>query len=769
MLSIALVVACGIMTVIAMRGTYESLALSLERYYRDYRFADVFASLDRAPESLALRIERLPDVAVFDTRVALTATHDVPGLAEPAVGRLLSLPTSGAASLNDIHIVRGRSVDPTRSDEILVSESFAKANNLRMESELGALINGRWQRLRVVGVAISPDQIGEVAPGSVFPDDRRFAVVRMNGAALASAAGMEGAFNEVALRLSPGAREPEVIERLDRLLEPYGGLGAYGRSRQPSHQSVQAELEQNRVTGTLIPAIFLGIAAFLLSVVLSRLIGTQRDQVAVLKAFGYGNLPIAWHYLRFALLPVAGGTALGVGLGVWFGRGLTELYGEFFRFPELRFAASWTLVLGAAGISVLAAGVGALGAVRRAVRLQPAEAMRPESPRRFRPGPIERLGLARRLSTSSRLIVRNVERWPLRSLISTLGVALATAMVAGTLIIIDSTRYMVEHQFGRVQREDLAVTFISPLPASIRHDLAGLEGVTKVELVRSVPVRVRHLQRQRTTALTGLAPGGTLRRIVDVTGRVLPVPSNGIAVSGLLAEALAVGVGDVVTVSVLEGARPELRAPIVAVVDEMFGMSAYVDLRTLHVLLGEAPVASEAFLKVEKGRVADVGDRLKRMRAVSTVYSPDALRATFEQQLSENLLVSVGFLLALACVLTVGVIYNGARISLSERGRELASLRVLGFTRREVAVLLFGEQGLLTAISIPLGWMMGLGLMAYVLAQIGSEQYRFPLIVTGRTFLLAALVTALAAGFAAFTVRRRLDRLDLIEVLKTRE
>jgi putative ABC transport system permease protein len=769
MLSIALVVACGIMAVVSMRGTYESLAVSLERYYRDYRFADVFASLERAPESLGRQIEQLPGVAMVETRVALTVMLDVPGLPEPAVGRLLSLPATGSASLNDIHVVRGRPLDPTRPDEVLVSESFATANHLPLDAELGAVINGRWRRLRVVGVAISPDYIGEVAPDAVFPDDRRFAVMRMNEAALASAAGMEGAFNEVALRLSPGAREPEVIERLDRLLEPYGGLGAYGRIRHPSHQSVQAELQQNRVTGTLIPAIFLGIAAFLLSVVLGRLIGTQRDQIAVLKAFGYGNLPIAQHYLRFALLPVTGGALLGVGLGIWFGRGLTSLYGEFFRFPELRFAPSWGLVLGSVGISLLAAGIGALGAVRRAVRLQPAEAMRPEAPTRFRPRPLERLGLGRRLSTSSRLIVRGIERWPFRSLVSTLGVALSTAMVAGTLVIIDSTRYMVEHQFGRVQREDLAVTFVSPRPASIRHDLAGLEGVNHVELIRTVPVRISYLHRERTTALIGLAPEGMLRRIVDVAGLVRPVPSHGIAISGLLADALAVGVGDTVTVSVIRGRRPEFRVPVTETVDEMFGMSAYMDLRGLHSLLGEEPAASGAFLGVETGRVVAVGDRLKRLRAIASVYSPDALRSTFEQQLSENLLISVGSLLVLACVLTVGVIYNGARIALSERGRELASLRVLGFTRREVAVLLLGEQATLTAVAIPLGWAMGLGLMAYVLDRIGSEQYRFPLVVTGRTFLLATLVTALAAGAAAFAVRRRLDRLDLIEVLKTRE
>jgi putative ABC transport system permease protein len=769
MLSIALVVACGIMTVVTMRGTYDTLARSLERYYRDYRFADVFASLERAPNSLAARLAELPGVAFVETRVALGATLDVPGLAEPAVGRLISLPPPGRPALNDIHLVRGRLPDSTVPDEILVSESFANANGLALGTSIGAVINGRWRTLRIVGVAISPDFIGELAPGTVFPDDRRFAVIRMNAPALAAVAGLEGAFNDVSLRLAPGANEAAVIRLLDRLLEPYGGLGAYGRDRHISDQTVQSELSQNRVTGTLIPGIFLGVAAFLLSVVLGRLIGTQREEIAVLKAFGYGNVEIGRHYLRFALLPVLAGAVLGVGLGIWFGQGLTTLYGEFFRFPELNFRAGVPLILVAVGVSVVAAVVGAVGSVGRAVRLEPAIAMRPETPARFRPGLFDRALSARRLTASARFILRAIERRPLRTLTSGLGIALSTSLVVSTLAILDSVRAMIEVQFDSVQREDLAVTFTASRPAAIRHDLARMDGVTRVELTRTVPVRIRHLHRERTTALVGLPERAALRRIVDRRGSVLPVPVEGVVLSSMLARALDVGVGDSLAVNVLEGRRPVLRLPVAATVDDMFGSSLYIDYRDLHRRLREPPLATDAFLIVNGDRVDVVNDQLKRLRAIAAVTSPAAIRDSFEQQLSENLWISMSFLLVLAGILTVGLIYNGARIALSERARELASLRVLGFTRREVAVLLLGEQAAITALAIPVGWLIGLGFMAYVLSRMGSEQYRIPLVVSGETFFVATLVTAVAAAAAAFAVRRRLDHLDLIEVLKTRE
>jgi putative ABC transport system permease protein len=386
MITIGLVVAAGVMTVVTLRGTYESLATALDRYYHDYRFADVFVSLERAPEAIVPRMERIPGVASVETRVALVVNLDVPGLAESAVGQVLSIPGRPEVTLNDIHILRGRYPDRARPDEVLVSESFAVANTLGPGAVIGAVINGRWRSLEIVGIAISPDYIGEIAPGSIFPDDRRFGILRMTRESLAAAAGMEGAFNEVTLKLAPGASEDAVIAELDRVLAPYGGLGAYGRDRHQSHETVISELDQNRVLGTVIPAIFLGVAAFLLNIVLSRMVGTQRDQIAVLKAFGYTNLAVGRHYLRFALAAVVAGSLFGTAVGVWFGHLLTDLYGQFFRFPDLEYQVSWGLVALAAGISVAAAGFGALGAVRRAVRLPPAEAMRPEPPARFPAG-----------------------------------------------------------------------------------------------------------------------------------------------------------------------------------------------------------------------------------------------------------------------------------------------------------------------------------------------------------------------------------------------
>jgi len=767
--SIALVVACGVMTVVAMRSTYESLELSRAAYYERSRFADVFVTLNRAPETLAARIAAIPGVAAVETRIVLDVSLDVPGLDEPATGRLVSLPDGRESALNVLHLREGRTPLPGRSDEAVASEAFAEANGLRLGDAVSAVIHGRYQRLRIVGIGLSPEYVYEVGAGQIVPDNRRFGVLWMNRSALAPAYDMEGAFNDVALRLAPGASEAAVIAELDRLLEPYGGRGAYGRADQASARIVDEELKQNRTSGTAVPLIFLGVAAFLLHIVLSRLVQTQRDQIAILKAFGYSNLDVGLHYLRFALLAVGIGSAIGAAFGAWIGRLLLDVYAAYFRFPELTYRVSWTLFAIAVAVSAAAAALGAHSAVRRAVALPPAEAMRPESPARYRPGFLERIGAARLLSPAARMILRNVERYPVRAGLSALGVGFAVSILVTGTFLFDAVDYMLDVQFRQVQREDVAVLFTGPRNASARYDMARLDGVLRVEPYRVAPARIHEGHRKRNIPLTGLSPDGELRRILDQDFVPHAPPADGLLLGEKLAEVLGVRPGDTVRIEILEGARPVRELPVVGTVNEIIGMNAYMELGALNRLLHEGPTISGVYLAVDPHRRTEVYDRLKNMPAVASASSRLVTLENFQSQIAETLLVSMTILIGFAAVIAVGVIYNGARIALAERGRELASLRVLGFTRREVAVLLFGERAVITAAGIPAGFAIGYFFAAALIGAFETEGYRIPLVVSGSTYAFAGIVAVAAAVFAGLLVRRRLNRLDLIAVLKTRE
>ncbi len=767
--AILLLVACGVASFVGSLSTYQSLHFSQQDYYQRYRFADVFAHLERAPEGLHTRIAAIEGVAKVDTRVVEDVILDVEDLAEPATGRLVSLPSSGRADLNAIHLRKGRLFDPNATDEVLVSEGFAKAHGLDPGATVTAIVNGRKQAMRVVGWALSPEYVYAIREGDTFPDDKRFGVFWMNRDALAPAFDMDGAFNDVSIELMRGSSEEKVIERLDQILKPYGGLGAHGQYHQVSNRYLSDEIQSLEATGVIVPPIFLGVAAFLLHVVLSRLVSTQREQIATLKALGYSNFAVGLHYAKLVLLISVAGVVIGTALGAWVGRAMTEVYTQFFHFPSLRYMLSTDVVAWSALVSVGSAIAGVFGAVRKAVKLPPAEAMRPTAPAKFRRTLIDRIGVERLLSPASRMIVRNLSRRPFRTLLSSLGIAFALAIVIVGWFFMDSMEHLMAVSFDFAYRDDVTVTFTHPRPARALRELEHMPGVQYAEPFRVVATKVHAGHRERQTALFGLPHDARLRRLLDADLQEHEVPKEGVLLTDKLAEVLHVQPGDPLRVELLEGPRTTRDIPVAGVVDEPIGMSAYASLPKTHDLMNEQGSISGAYLVVDSARIDELCRALKKVPSVASVGLHEAMVESFEKTSKEYLSLFSFVLVGFAVVIVVGVVYNSGRIALAERERELASLRVMGFTKTEISLILLGELAVQVVLSIPLGFALGYGMAAFISRAFDSELYRLPLVVERSTYVFAVEVLLVSAVATALVVRRKLDRLDLIEVLKTRE
>jgi putative ABC transport system permease protein len=413
--------------------------------------------------------------------------------------------------------------------------------------------------------------------------------------------------------------------------------------------------------------------------------------------------------------------------------------------------------------------LGGGGAVRRAASLPPAEAMRPEPPDRFTPGWVERVGVGNILSTGGRLILRNLERRPIRAMMSSLAVAFSVAILVIGMFMFDSMQLMLDLQFEIAQREDLTVAFNRDLGDEVRYDLARIPGVTRVEPFQMVPVRLHSEHRERELAITGLETDSRLRRIVSENRHIHTIPVEGMILSAVVADRLAVSRGDTLRVEALTGLRRTERIPVADVVHDVMGASAYMNTESLRRLTRQGPRASGAYLLIAGDRLAEANQELKLAPAVASVASPTTMLESFETQLEDSLFIAIFFIVGFASVISVAIIYNGTRIALSERGRELASLRVLGFTRKEVATLLFGEQAVITLVAIPVGWVIGYALASFLVTSLNSDTFRIPLVVSGQTFFWTAAITLVAATTSAMLVRRRLNSMDLIAVLKTRE
>lgn len=768
-LAIALVVMCGVGTYVMFLATLEALRTTQDSYYRDYRFAEVFTSLKRAPEALRQRILDIPGVEQAETRVVADIRLDMPDFPEPVAAFMVSLPDSGVQGLNRLHLRSGRLPAPGRPDEVVVATTFAEAHKLELGGRFDAILNGRRQSLTLVGTALSPEFIQQQRPGSVFPDPKRYGVMWMGRRALGQVYDLEGAFNDLALGLRRGADAQDVIDRVDELTRPYGGLGAYSRKDQRSHRFLSQELEQLGTLAGLFPVMFMGIAAFLLNVVIGRQVAMQREQIATLKAFGYGNLEVLWHYLKLVGIIVGAGIISGTALGVWLGRNLSALYMEFYHFPYLKFSLPPLTVVEAAIASLAAAGAGTVFAVWRAATLRPAAAMRPEPPPRYRETWVEKLGVKRWLSQPARMIVRNIQRRAFKSALTVLGIALGCGMILTGLFQRDTVGYMVHVQFGMSQREDLSVTFTDPTAYRARFDLLGLPGVEKVEVFRGVPVRLRHGHRDYRTSIRGVEPGGDIQRLLDADLRPVDLPPEGILLTDYLGKMLDVHPGDRITVEVLEGNRPVREAVVAGLVKEYLGVSGYMDLAALNRFMHEGPTISGAYLSVDSRSLEDIFGRLKGMPRVAGVAERIQEIRNFNRMMDETMLFFTYVATVFAIIISFGVVYNNAQIALAERGRELASLRVLGFTRAEIAYILLGELGLLALVAIPIGLWLGWWMCYYIAQTMQNDLFRVPVVLVPQTYAFAVTVELVSAVLSGLAVRGRLNQLDLIAVLKTAE
>ncbi|WP_137042619.1 ABC transporter permease [Pseudolabrys sp. FHR47] len=768
-LAIAFVLAAGAATLILGIGAYQSLSETRAAYYDRNRFADVFADLTRAPKIVEDEIARIPGVASVETRIAKIALLDLPTVPEPASAMFVSIPEFQDQKLNLLYMRSGRLPLPADENEVVVSEPFAKANKFDIGSTFDAILNGRKRTLRVVGTALSPEFIYSLGPYGLIPDDKRYGIVWMREKALAAAYDLTGAFSSVHLKLTSAAAAPEAIQQLDGILARYGGLGAHGRRDQTSHAFLDAELQQLKAMSRILPPVFLLVAAFLVNMTLSRLILLEREQIGLLKALGYGGAAVGWHYLQFALAIAVVGIAIGIGAGTWLGFGMTRLYADFYHFPFLVFRTDPAIYVIAAGVTLAAAAVGALRAVRDVVALPPAVAMSPPAPAVYRRLLPQAFYAIVNIPQSLIMVTRHLLRWPIRTVSSVLGIALAVSVLVGSMWAFGSTEFMIDVTYNRAERANATINFGHERTMSAYFDTFALPGVLTAEPYRSVPVRIYHGPVERRIAISGKPPQGDLSRVLGPGLMPVQLPESGIALSDALARILKAKVGDLVEVELLERDRRRAVLPVTGVIEGYLGLNAYMSLPALNRLMREGATISGVNLLYDTARQDELFRRLKTTPVANFIALQRTTLQNFRQTLQENLLVMITVYVSLGVIIAFGVVYNFARISLSEQGRELASLRVLGFHKSEVSAILLSELAVLTIVAQPLGWVIGYFFAWAMVQGFNSELYRVPLVVERSVYAWASVIVFASALASALVVRQRIDRLDLIEVLKTRE
>jgi putative ABC transport system permease protein len=768
-LAIALVMACGVATLILAVGVHGSLEQTRQIYYERFRFGDVFAAALRAPDRLGASIARIDGVVAVESRIEHAALLDIVGFREPATGRLISLPKSGHIAVNAVQLHQGRLPESSRGSEVAVNVNFAKAHGFSPGSTLDAIVGSSKITFTIVGTIYSPEFVYALGPGDMMPDDRRFGVLWVAEETLAALLDLDGAFNSVSLRLLPGTNVDTVIDRLDTLLEAYGGTGAYARKDQQSNAFLDSELNQLGAMATIIPPIFLAISAFLINMILARLISLEREQIGLLKALGYARLAVVGHYLKLVLVIAAAGIIMGAIAGTWLGHGMTVLYGRFYSFPFLLFTWDPAVYLIAAGVTVAAAVVGALQAIRTAFSLPAAVAMRPPAPtvyREFMGGLFARLRIFSELTV---MALRHLLRHPVRTLLTAVGTSFSVGLLTMALGTIASIDYMVEAVFFRSERQHASLQFGLDLKPEGLAPVGRLPGVLRAEPYLTAPVRMTLGQFSRQLSITGKPPHPELSRVLDINLNPVVLPEGGLVIGDRTAAILGAKRGDLVQVDFLDGPRRKVEVPVADVIKSYLGLTAYMDIDALARLAGTGPRISGAHILVDDASLDQLYRAVKATPQVESIALQEVSRRRFEQTMDENIMIMLSVYVTLSVIIAFGVVYNSARIQLSERARELATLRVLGFARSEVANVLFVEIGTTVALAQPLGWLVGMGFITAVTRAFETDLFRVPLVFDQSAFSMASIIVVASALVSALIVRRRINRLDLVRVLKSRE
>lgn len=760
-ITIAVVVAAGVALFVASKSSYDSLARARDLFYSSTGFASGFVSLKKAPASVVQRIAVTDGIALVESRITQEAALDFPGEKLPSAGRFISLPEQ----LSRLAVRSGKL--PVAENEVMLSEAFALANKLTPGSRLVAVLNGRRQVLKVTGTALSPEFVYIFRPGSFMPDDKHYGILWMTRTAMENHFDYGGAFNDLAFTFAPAANTRHTLKLIDNLLEPYGGLGAYDRDKLASYAFLRDEFKQLRTNAFFLPLVFLGVAAFLLHIVATRLIARQREQIASLMALGYAQKQIAAHYLKLMVVISGSGALLGVGTGWYLGRSMTWLYGEFYRLPDLVHVFHSSVALSGLLIGASAGVFGTWFSVKKVMRMQPAQAMRPPAPESFAQSFFERY--FKNMPAITRMFLRNLMRRPARTVLTILGLSTAVMIMVLGLFMTDVMDSMLSTQFELLNRESMTVSFLRPVSASALDELRSLSGIQLVEGYRQVPVRLRHGQYTKELAITGIPQDAELRRVANERGEVITLPPEEVLLNQRIAQKMGIRPGDTLELELLEGNRRKIRVTVTNLVDEILGQGCYMRIDALSRLLGEAHSINVAALRTDALADDAIIAHLKTSSQIASVSTRAGTLKIFYEMMSRSMLAMITIIIIFASAISVGVVYNTAMILLSERTFELGSLRILGFTRAEVFEMIASELGTTVLASLLPGCVLGYFFAWLLMNTVDTEEFAIKLIITSRTYVTAMLVSLGTALLSFIILFFRIRTMDLVSVLKVRE
>jgi putative ABC transport system permease protein len=765
--TIALLIMGGLSVLVSSWSSYQSLKSAKEYFYREFHYADLFADVIRAPESVVRQIVNFAGVEKAEPRIIKDGLVEVGNQVEPALGRFVSWNEN--QQINLIYLRKGRMPQRSSQLEVVVHEAFADAHKLKIGDFLKIQIGGKQKRLLISGVGLSPEYVYALSPVAPLPDDKHFGVFWVHYQDLQAMTGLEGSMNAVQIKTVQGSSINDIKSRLDKLLSPYGNMLSYDRSKQLSNVFVDDEIRQQRVIAMVMPTIFLSVAMYILNIILSRLIALHRAQIATLKALGYSDWELTFHYFQLVTVILIIGIVPSIIAGAWIGNWYASMYKEFFRFPKIDF----NLSVAAVSLSILAGLVpgwlGAARALNKVFLMRPAEALRPPSPPQYQKGIFEKIGKSLKLNLFSKMILRSLLFRPLRLILSIIGMSLSLAILINGSFWTDVMDSILDRQFQQMNREDLTIRFIHPREKSVVNEIKKIPGVIMIEGERTMPVRLKFKNITKEISVISRESNAGMSRMLDEKGRPVKTVEGGILLSRYFEDQYKIQKGDVLSLKALQGLQNEFSVPVMGFSDDLIGQSAYAQKHDLHMWLKESEVYDTVKLKIDPKFAESIYVALKSRPEVAGITIRELLLKSFTTTVADMILTFTFILYIFAVAIAGAVMYNSAHIAFSERGWELASLRILGFNVGSTFEILFVDIGMQVLLSLIPGLAFGFGLSYLSTLLIHNDTFKFPFIIDSSTYAAAVLVILSTFFVSGYFLYRQVKALDFSEALKARE
>ncbi len=774
LLAVVLIVAVGVGCLSGFLATSKNLQSARSSYYQETFLADFWIDLKKAPTTVLPDLLDIPGVASLRARLVTSVMLDLDGVDRPISGQLLSMPPSQQDVINNVILMSGSYFTPGRRNEVLVNHDFATARNIAPGDTLRMVIHGQRKELHVVGTAISSEFVYLMPPGSIVPEPADYGVFYVKQQLAEDAMGFEGACNSLVGFLTPQARQnPQaVLDQLGTALKPYGVFATTPLAQQASNLALSSELSGLSTMATMMPLIFLSVAALVLNVLMTRLAEQQRSIVGTLKALGYGNAVIRAHFLKVGCIVGLCGGLAGCVLGYFMAAGLTVTYKSFFTFPRLDNLFYPGLMLLSVTIALVFGLLGTLRGVAHVTRLNPAEAMHEQPPTQGGSVFLERLPwFWRNLGFRWQLSLRNLFRNRVRTLVGVFAAAMGTALLVCTFGMVDSLQYMANFQFDKILLSDFQLTFRQELDQGAVYEMAATPGVVKVEPLLEVACDFLNGHRSKKGRIMGLVRGAQMTVPRDAKGNAVAVPSAGLLMSRRMAAILDVRPGDSLTITPTKGLQQPRTVRVAQIIDSMFGLSVYADYHYLNTLIHESAAVSALQLRTQMTpkQLRGFLKQCKQYPQLAGIGNRDLQRGLIQKSFVDKLGGMAYPLIFFGAIIFFGSILNASLIGILERKREIATYRVLGYTALEVGNLLLRENILINGAGILLGLPLGWWMLDGMAQQYQNDMYSMPCVIDPQSWIVSVVLAIVFVLLCQCIIQRSISRLNWNEALSMKE